>query len=122
MRSPTLVITASLVWVACSAGSRHSIANADAGESSGSANSRVKTVLIKQFKFQPDTLTVHVGDSVEWKNDDIVPHTATSLDEKTFDSGRIARSASWRFTVTKNGMYDYQCTFHPNMKGKLVVQ
>jgi plastocyanin len=82
----------------------------------------MNTVLISVFRYQPDTLTVKAGETVEWKNADIVPHTVTAADGKAFDSGSIAKGASWRFTLVKSGTYDYNCTLHPNMKGKLVVQ
>lgn len=85
-------------------------------------NGEVKTVLMNHFRFQPDRLTIHVGDTVEWKNLDIVPHTATAVNPKSFDSGQIATGASWRFTFKRKGAYDYECTLHPNMKAKLVVE
>jgi plastocyanin len=48
-----------------------------------------QTVVIKGMKYQPAEITVHVGDTVEWKNQDIVAHTVTARD-KSFDSGKIA--------------------------------
>jgi plastocyanin len=108
LSSAALLIAAALF--ACSA------------ESGKTANTTVKTVLIDHFKYQPDTLTVNVGDTVEWKNVDIVPHTVTAADRKSFDSGGIANGASWRFTPCKRGTYGYFCTLHPNMKAKLIVQ
>ena len=86
------------------------------------ASGELKTVEITGFKYQPETLTIHEGDTVEWKNVDIVPHTATALNRKPFDSGSIATGVSWRFTFIRKGTYDYFCTLHPNMKGKLVVE
>ncbi len=81
----------------------------------------IYTVEIKQLKFLPDVLTVHAGDRVQWKNSDIVPHTVTA--EKAFDSGSIAVGATWTLEApSKTGEYIYTCTFHPNMKAKLVVQ
>src|SRR6185312_6386551 len=79
------------------------------------------TILISGFKYQPDTLTVNAGDTVEWKNNDIVPHTVTAAD-KTFTSGAIRPGASWKFVAKKTGTFLYVCTPHPNMRGKLVVQ
>jgi plastocyanin len=38
----------------------------------------VVTVVIREFKFEPAAVAVHVGDTVEWKDDDIVPHSATA--------------------------------------------
>ena len=73
------------------------------------------------IKFQPDALTVAVGDSVEWKNNDIVPHNVVAAD-KSFNSGTIAPGGSWKFVAKKAGTFPYICTLHPNMKAKLVVQ
>lgn len=98
------------------------LASVRAGGAQAFANGEVKTVVINHFKYQPDTLTIHVGDTVEWKNIDIVPHTATAMDKKSFDSGLIATGNSWRFTFTRTGTYNYECTLHPNMKAKLVIQ
>ena len=81
--------------------------------------------MIREFKFEPATLTVHVGDTVEWKNDDIVPHTATAdgaAQKPAFDSGTMRKGATWRYVARKKGTYNYTCMFHPNMKGKLIVQ
>ena len=76
-------------------------------------------VTIDAFEFKPATLTVKQGDSVEWRNADPVPHSATA--KGTFDSGPLATGASWRYTATKKGRIDYICTLHPTMKGVLVV-
>jgi len=83
------------------------------------AKKRTHTVAISNFKFAPATLTVNSGDSVVWKNADVAPHTATG---KGFDSGTIAAGASWRFTATRKGTFSYICSFHPTMKGRLIVK
>ncbi|MBV8273638.1 MAG: cupredoxin family copper-binding protein [Verrucomicrobia bacterium] len=83
------------------------------------------TVAIRDFKFEPATVTVHVGENVQWKNEDFVPHTATADGEAqkpAFDSGTINTGAAWRYVASKKGTYNYTCTRHPNMKGKLIVQ
>ncbi|HZS54115.1 MAG TPA: cupredoxin family copper-binding protein [Bryobacteraceae bacterium] len=82
----------------------------------------VTTITIDHFAYQPATVTVDLGNIVEWRNVDIVPHTATSTDGKTFNSGAIANGASWRFTANRKGTFDYFCTLHPNMKARLIVQ
>jgi plastocyanin len=79
------------------------------------------TILIGGFKYQPDTLTVSAGDTVEWQNNDIVPHTVTATD-KSFSSGAIRPGATWKFVAKKTGNFPYVCTPHPNMHGKLIVQ
>jgi plastocyanin len=83
----------------------------------------VVTVEIRNFEFQPAAVTVHPGDTVEWKNEDNVPHTATAETPKPgFDSGTIQPGETWRYEAREKGTYNYICTIHPYMKGKLIVQ
>jgi plastocyanin len=78
-------------------------------------------VKLSGLRFQPQSLTVHVGDRIQWLNDDLVPHTATAAD-KSFDSGDIAAGQSWTFVARKTGTVDYACRYHPMMSGRLIVQ
>ena len=83
----------------------------------------VVTVEIRSFEFEPATVTVHPGDKVEWKNEDSASHTATAQSPKPgFDSGVISSGAKWRYDARDKGTYNYICTIHPYMKGKLIVQ
>ena len=91
----------------------------------GAPAKAVVTVTIKDFKFVPETVTVHQGDTVEWKNEDSALHTATADGEAqnpAFDSGSISKGATWRYVAGTKGTYNYTCTFHPKMKGQLIVQ
>jgi plastocyanin len=114
VRSAVLLI-AGLVLIACSRLDRVALAASPAA----GADATTQKVLIKGFKFDPETATVKVGDTVEWTNADSVPHTATA--EGAFDSKSIKPGGTWKFVAKKAGSYDYICTFHPNMKAKLVV-
>lgn len=99
--------------------------NAGWATNSQTASTKTVTVAIRSFKFAPATVTVNQGDTVEWKNDDIVPHTATedtNAKKPAFDSGTIATGATWHFVAHNKGIFNYTCTFHPNMEGKLIVQ
>src|SRR5262249_40352059 len=93
--------------------------------SSENAAATVVTVEILEFKFRPGTLTVHEGDTLEWKNEDVVPHTATAEgggQTPIFDSGNIQVGAAWRYIAQQRGTYNYVCTLHPNMHGTLIVE
>jgi plastocyanin len=81
-------------------------------------------VAIYESKFIPFTLTVPAGTTVTWVNHDIAPHTATrrSFDEEPFDSGSLLATQIFRHQFRKSGTYDYLCTFHPGMRGMIVVQ
>jgi plastocyanin len=92
------------------------------GLQSAAAEPKVHTITIKDFKFLPATITVNVGDTIVWKNEDLAPHTATSKGKNAFDSGNLDSGASWSYVVKKKGTYSYYCAYHLNMKGKLVVR
>jgi len=76
-------------------------------------------VSMRNMQFSPKTLRVKRGTVVEWKNDDVVPHTATS---SSFDSGSLGRGQSWRHTFIQAGRFQYTCTFHPLMTGTIIVK
>src|SRR5207237_808880 len=89
----TLVATAVLLLVSCSLGT-----HGPAGGfvlAAGPKGQQTHTVVIRELKFQPAVLTVKVGDKVEWKNDDIVPHTATSTKAMTNMFRRVDR-VEWK--------------------------
>ena len=77
---------------------------------------------IKNLAFTPAQITVPVGGSVTWTNDDTVPHTATAKDRAALQSGTIAPGAQFSQTFSTPGTYDYFCEFHANMKGEIIVQ
>lgn len=78
------------------------------------------TVHIKNFAYHDDKLTVHVGDTVRFVNDDNDAHTVTASD-KSYDSGGLDTGESWTRTFTKPGTYSYFCALHPYMKAVVVV-
>lgn len=84
------------------------------------AQAATHTVTIEGMKFVPETVTVKRGDKVVWQNKDVVPHTATA--KGAFDTGSIGTGKRASRTMGKAGRYDYVCTFHPGMKGAVVVQ
>jgi plastocyanin len=79
------------------------------------------TIVMEGVAFKPETLTVQRGDSVVWLNKDVFPHTATAGD-RTFDSGEIAPTKTWKLLAKKSGRFAYVCTLHPTMKGALIVK
>lgn len=79
------------------------------------------TVTLENVRFNPDQLTVKRGDRVVWVNKDLFPHTVTA-DGKAFDSGNIPVETSWTYLAAAPGRYTYTCTYHPGMKGTLIVQ
>jgi cytochrome c oxidase subunit II len=81
--------------------------------------------------YQPATLSVKTGDTVQVQNKDQSPHTVTSgktLEDpnkgKDFDTSIISPSASGKFSTAglKAGEYPFHCDLHPYMTGTLKVQ
>ena len=76
--------------------------------------------------FIPADVTVSVGTTVTWSNDDTVAHTVTSGTpsggpDGVFDSGLFIAGAKFDHTFDEAGTYDYFCMVHPWMKGKVQV-
>lgn len=78
-------------------------------------------VSIRNFVYSLTTTTIKVGDSVRWTNFDVVAHTATA-DDGSFDTGLLNKDESKTITFSTSGTFDYHCTPHPWMKGKIVVE
>jgi plastocyanin len=74
-------------------------------------------VTIKNMKFSPAQVSVHVGDTIVWTNQDFVAHTATARN-KDWDVN-LPAGKTGSITLTKAGDVDYFCRFHPNMTGKV---
>jgi plastocyanin len=79
------------------------------------------TVSIASFAFSPTTLTVKIGTTITWTNNDSASHTVTS-DSGAFDSGSMAQSKTFSYTFNQTGTFPYHCSFHPSMKATVIVQ
>jgi plastocyanin len=81
------------------------------------------TIVIKNFAFDPSSLTVKSGTVVKWTNQDGTTHTIVSDTGSpvAFSSDSISSGASYSFTFTQPGTYTYHCSIHPSMKGTIIV-
>jgi plastocyanin len=83
------------------------------------ADAAVIQIKMAQIAYAPAQVSAHVGDTVEWTNDDIVTHTAT------------ARNGAWdvmiepkgkgSITLNSLGTIEYYCRLHPNMVGSITA-
>jgi amicyanin len=78
-------------------------------------------VKIDNFTFAPPSLTVKAGTTVTWRNEDDIPHTVASS-TRVFKSKALDTDDSFSFTLTEPGSYEYFCSLHPHMTGKIVVE
>jgi plastocyanin len=109
VRTRGAIATAGLVlgaWLAVAAGAAHAADGA---------------VRISGFAFSPDSVTVGVGESVTWTNEDAVAHTATGSGG-AFDTERLDPGESTTITFATAGSYAYVCAIHPTMTGTVVVE
>jgi amicyanin len=83
------------------------------------------TITIKNFAFDPQTLTVNAGSTVRWVNYDSVTHRIVFIDsagrDTDVDSSVLSSSQSWSYRFDTPGTYDYYCKIHSEMKGKIIV-
>jgi len=77
---------------------------------------------IKDFAYNPDPVTISIGQSVTWTNQDSAPHTATARDRDVLQSGTLNQGDTYTQTFDTPGTYEYFCEFHPNMKGTVEVR
>ena len=133
--SLVLIVALSVFAVSCGGGSSSSTTaggGTTVGGASGSTTgaTTVSTqasgaggaqVTIQNFAFAPASVTIKVGETVTWTNQDSPNHTVVA-DNGEFASGSLATGATFSFTFSKAGTYPYHCSIHPSMKGTVVVQ
>jgi amicyanin len=76
---------------------------------------------ITKHKFSRPTLTVPAGTTVTWLNRDEDVHTVVSTTQ-AFKSAGLETDEAYSYTFTKPGVYEYFCTLHPLMTGKVIVK
>ncbi|MGB0036146.1 MAG: cupredoxin family copper-binding protein [Candidatus Acidiferrales bacterium] len=106
-----LVLSLTLVY---GAAGKHSIATAQ-------KKPGPYVIKIDNFSFTPMELTVPAGAQVTWINQDDVPHTVVSTERK-FKSKALDTDEKFSFTFQEPGTYEYFCSVHPKMTGKIIVK
>ena len=77
---------------------------------------------IKDFAFNPQTITVKSGDKITWINRDEEPHTVVSVGKKFPRSSGLDTDQEYSITAGAPGTYEYFCSVHPKMTGTIVVE
>jgi len=104
------------LWLAACGGSQ---AATQPASQPGTAPSEAQ-VTIQGFAFDPVELTVTVGTTVTWTNEDSAPHTITS-DDGQWDSGSFSQGGTYSRVFDQAGSFGYYCAIHTSMKGTIVV-
>jgi plastocyanin len=106
-----LPLLAAVILAACSA---------SAGEDPADATPvKANTVVVKDNRFDPVAVEVPAGATVTWRFEDgSVPHDVTGDGWK---SGKPQSEGTFRHTFERAGTYDYRCTLHSGMEGRVAV-
>ena len=118
---PAVAVSLTLIVAGCSS-SKSSTSTPPAGSATSSSSSTsAGGITISGFSYSGE-LTVKAGATITVTNKDSVPHTVTDKATNKFDSGSISGGGTGTFTAPSTpGTYNFGCTFHPSMAGKLVV-
>jgi plastocyanin len=93
-----------------------SMSNPNSAMTSGGGGTPVS---IENMAFSPGDVTIKVGGTVTWKNNDSSAHTVTG---PGWQSGTLAPGALFTHKFDKAGTYEYHCAIYDLMKGKVTVQ
>ena len=88
----------------------------------GSSGAGQNKIEIKDFAFNPQTITVKSGEKVTWINRDEEPHTIVSVEKQFKKSSALDTDQEFTITAGAPGTYTYYCSVHPKMTGTIVVQ
>jgi amicyanin len=101
---------------------------AETAEDTGGGGAAADEVEVgmKGIQFDPTEVTVKVGGTVKWTNNESVPHDVTKEDGPGADfssgKGNMNEGDTYERVLTEAGTINYVCTVHPNMKGKVTVE
>ena len=87
-----------------------------------STRNKQNRIEIKDFAFNPQTLTVKSGEKVTWVNRDEEPHTIVSVEKQFKKSTALDTDQEFTITAGAPGTYNYFCSVHPKMTGTIVVE
>jgi YVTN family beta-propeller protein len=76
-------------------------------------------ITINGFAFVPSQIEVSPGETVTWMNDDGAPHSISVKDQGP--SGTLTPGSSYSTNFDRPGGYEYLCSIHPYMTGKISV-
>jgi plastocyanin len=107
--------------LACSISSFSLFALAGEIKDTGNSGPGQTKIEIKDFAFNPQTITVRSGEKITWINRDEEPHTIVSVEKQFKKSSALDTDQEFTITAGSPGTYTYFCSVHPKMTGTIVV-
>jgi plastocyanin len=120
MRSRIALLLAALALGASACGGDDG--GGEAPASSDACPSDGVTITMKDIKFDPETATAGVGETICWVNEDSVDHDAVAESGADFKSELFGKGKTFTTSVDKPGTVKYECTIHPGMVGEITVE
>ncbi len=114
-----IALVALVVLAGCSGGGDTGGDTSGVPTGGGTSGSTGTTVTESGNVFDPPALTVSVGDVVTFTNQDVAVHQVL-IDGVTLDRQGQGESVTW--TAARAGTFDYICTVHPSMRGRIEVK
>jgi plastocyanin len=111
-----LLLVSVMIFAACASSPP---ATPPATTTPGTPAAQSNAVSIESFSFKPAVLTVPVGTTVVWTNNDTAAHNIKSTE---FFSNALTKGQTFEFKFDKPGTYDYSCGIHPTMTGQIIVK
>ncbi len=87
----------------------------------GAPAAAVNNVSINNAKYRPKNLSVKVGTTVTWTNNDSVAQSVTSDTPGQFDSGLLQPGATWSYTFSQAGTFPYHSSATKTTFGSITV-
>ncbi len=84
----------------------------------GGGTGSTTTIVEKDFRFSPSSVSVQIGDTVVFDNQDTVPHHVVV---GTADLGEQQPGKSVSWTADANGTFPLKCLIHASMMGQVTV-
>jgi plastocyanin len=88
----------------------------------GTVSAKENKIEIKDFAFNPQTITVKSGEKITWINRDEEPHTIVSVEKQFKKSSALDTDQEFTITAGAPGTYTYYCSVHPKMTGTILVE
>lgn len=90
-------------------------------QSALSTAATTKSISVKDDFFSPKNVTISKGTRVTWRWTGDSDHNVKSTGTKKFKSSTLKDTGTHKVTFTKTGTYNYECTLHDGMTGRIKV-
>jgi plastocyanin len=118
MRAPLLALLLIAATFAACGGDD----NGGTAGSSSACPSGAVTIKMVDTRFDPETATASVGDTVCWVNEDSIQHNAVAESGASFKSELFNKGETFTAKLDQAGDVKYVCTVHPGMTGEITVE